>query len=239
MKNTTALLLLFLSVALFYTFTSPYYEKVKVLRVSAGDYQKVLDNITRIAETKDRLLVNYEDVPKAEIERLGKVLPDHVDTVRFAQELDTISSRYGIALKNVRINTASAQNASLPVLPEYEKPYEKTTLSFAFISDYANFRRFLEDLEKSLRIIDVKSLAFTNSESGLTEYQASIDTYWLKALVSDDDATLVKTAAELSSIDFNNDLFAAPAYRFLTDFSIIIPQEPVGRPNPFDAIGRD
>jgi len=239
MKNTTALLLLFLSVALFYTFTRPYYEKVQTLRTSAADYQNVLDNMSRIAETRDQLLVDYNGIPKVEIERLGKVLPDHVDTVRMAQELDTIASAHGIALKNVRIDAASAQDASLPVLPENEKPYNKITLTFGFISNYANFRRFLEDLEKSLRIMDVRGLVFQNSESGLSEYQTSIDTYWLRAPVSESDTTLVKTANELSGIDFKNNLFTALAYRFLTDFSTAIPSEPVGRPNPFDVIGRD
>lgn len=239
MKNTTAIALLILSVGLFYTLTSPYYEKVKVLRASAQDYQNVLNNISRIRETRDQLLVNYEKIPKAELERLGKVLPDYVDTVRMAQELDSIASRYGIALKNVRIDTSAVEAASLPVLPEYAKPYDKAALSFAFIADYANFRRFIEDLEKSLRVMDVKSLVFQNGSSNLTEYQASIDTYWLKEPVSEADTTLVKTAAKLSNINFNNNLFAAPAYRSLTDFSIAIPQEPAGRPNPFDAIGRD
>lgn len=238
MKNTTSIILLLLSIGLFYTFTSPYYDRVTELRASAEDYQNVLNNISRIGETRDQLLVDYEQIPKAEIERLGTVLPDHVDTVRMAQELDTISSRYGISLKNVRIDPRGAQS-SLPVLPEYEKPYDKVTLSFTFIADYANFRRFLDDLEKSLRIMDVKSLAFTNSESELTEYQASIDTYWLREAGAEADTTLVKTATELSNINFDNNLFAAPTYRYLTDFSTVIPPEPVGRPNPFDAIGRD
>ncbi len=180
MKNTTALFLLLLSVALFYTFTSPYYEKVKALSATAAEYQNVLDNLSLIKEKRDELEVNYEQIPKTEVERLAKVLPDNVDTVRLAQELDAIAARYGISMKNVRVDVASAQNGALPVLPENEKPYEKVTLAFSFISNYPNFREFLEDLEKSLRLMDMKSLVFQTGETAFSEYRISIDTYWLK-----------------------------------------------------------
>lgn len=180
MKNTTGIILLILSAALFYTFTSPQYEKVKALSVTAGEYRTVLNNISDIAEQRDELLDSYELIPRTEIERLGKVLPGNVDTVQLALDLDTIAARYGISIKNVRIDDTSINNASLPVLPEYGKPYEKTTVSFSFISNYANFRKFLADLEKSLRLMNVKEVSFQAADSGLYEHQLSIETYWLK-----------------------------------------------------------
>ena len=179
MKNTTAIILLILSGALFYTFTSPQYDKVKALSVTAGDYRGVLANISEIAERRDDLLTSYEAIPRVEIDRLNKALPDGVDTVQLALDLDTIAARYGISVKNVRINT-SAANASLPVLPEYEKPYEKTVVSFSFVSNYANFKLFLADLEKSLRLMNVREVTFLTSEDGLYEHQISIETYWLR-----------------------------------------------------------
>lgn len=180
MKNTTAIILLILSVALFYTFTSPQYDKVKALSVTAGEYRTVLSNISEIAEHRDDLIDSYEAIPRAEIERLGKVLPGNVDTVQLALDLDTIAARYGISVKNVRIDTTSANSGNLPVLPEYGKPYEKTVVSFSFISNYANFRKFLLDLEKSLRLMNVREVSFQAADSGLYEHQVSIETYWLK-----------------------------------------------------------
>ncbi len=56
---------------------------------------------------------------------------------------------------------------------------------------------------------------------------------------SEPDQSLVKIATELSRITFNQGLFATPGYRLFTDFSINVPPQPVGRPNPFDIIGRD
>ncbi len=209
------------------------------MRASALDYKNVLDNLSLITETRDRLLVNYAAIPKTEIERLAKILPDNVDTVKMAQELNSIASRYGLSIKSVRIDKSSAQDAAQPVLPEFEKPYDKIALSFSFVSNYANFRKFTEDLGKNLRIMNVKSLAFVNGPTGSSEYQVSVETYWLKKAVSSADDSLVKTAERLSNITYDQKLFNNPAYRLLTDFSVSPPQEPLGRPNPFEVIGRD
>lgn len=51
-------------------------------------------------------------------------------------------------------------------------------------------------------------------------------------------ANIVKTYAELQSVEFDTKLFTAPAYTNLTDFSAPIPSQPVGRTNPFDLLGR-
>jgi len=50
---------------------------------------------------------------------------------------------------------------------------------------------------------------------------------------------VVKLSDELNSINFDQDILSSPAYLFLTDFSVEVPPQPTGRPNPFDIIGRD
>jgi hypothetical protein len=180
MKNPTNLILIVLSLGLFYTFTSPQYQDMKALQTSANEYRDVIANVSHIAETRDALLVNYEQMPRAELGRLSKILPDNVDTVRLALDLDTIAARYGISIKDVRIETKTDPNAALAVLPDHALPYEKVPVTFTFISNYPNFMKMLGDLEKSLRIMDVKSASFKVSETGLYEHKLTVDTYWLK-----------------------------------------------------------
>jgi hypothetical protein len=50
---------------------------------------------------------------------------------------------------------------------------------------------------------------------------------------------LIELSRELSGINFNQDLFATPGYRQLVDFGSEVLPQPIGRPNPFGAIGRD
>ena len=179
MKNTTAIFLIILSLGLFYTFTNPMYKTVKGITETADGYRSALNNIDEINESRDRLLVNYNSISKSEMERLAKVLPANVDTVRLALDLDNIAGRYGITIQDVVIDNASSQNASQIVLPDHALPYEKTPVSISFVSNYENFKRFLQDLEKSLRIMDVREVNFQVSDAGLYEHSVLIDTYWV------------------------------------------------------------
>ncbi len=180
MKNNTAIILILLSLGLFYTFTNAQYQSVKELQSLANEYDNVLDNASATMELRDSLSVAYGSLPKAEVDRLNKVLPDNIDTVRLALDLDSMASRYGISIKSIRTVMGSNKDASHIVLPENESKYDSATITFSFISSYDNFKRLMADVEKSLRIMDVKSVSFQVGESGFNDYQVSVDTYWLK-----------------------------------------------------------
>ncbi len=181
MKNsTTPFILIILSLGLFYTFISPQYSQVQDLRLSAAEYRNVIDNVSQIAETRDRLLIDYAAIEPLEIERLGKALPDTVDTVRLALDLDTLAARYGVAIKDVSVNTKPNQNSAFVIVSENPLPYEKAIVTFSFISTYDNFINILNDLEKSLRIMDIKTLSFDVLDQGLYEHKITVETYWLK-----------------------------------------------------------
>ena len=179
MKHNTAIVLLLLSIGLFYTFTNSQYREAKELSALANEYQSVLKNISQIVELRDSLLATYATIPVVEIDRMNKVLPDNIDTVRLALDLDSMAARYGISIKNIQTILGTNRNANLIVLPEYESDYETATIMFGFVSSYYNFMRFLADIEKNLRIMDIKSITFQTSDSGFYDYQVSAETYWL------------------------------------------------------------
>lgn len=180
MKSTTALFLIVLAFGLFYTFTKPTYDGAKVLAETSNEYKNILGNIDAIVEARDRLLINYNSISKAEIERLSKALPKNVDTVRLALDLDSIAARYGISIDEVSLDTNSEQNSREISLGSSGTPYERVKVLVSFVSNYDNFRKFLEDLERSLRIMDVKTLNFQVGETALYEHEIMIETYWVK-----------------------------------------------------------
>ncbi|MGB3922164.1 MAG: hypothetical protein WBL19_02720 [Minisyncoccia bacterium] len=50
---------------------------------------------------------------------------------------------------------------------------------------------------------------------------------------------IINLKNDLEKVNFDQSLFASPGYLGLIDFSIAIPDLPVGRVNPFANIGRD
>ncbi|MES2214159.1 MAG: type 4a pilus biogenesis protein PilO [Patescibacteria group bacterium] len=180
MKNSTAVVLILVSIGLFYTFTSDQYQKTKDLRTQAARYEDLLANIDSLTAARDTLLVKYQAMPADDVERLSKVLPPSIDTVRLALDFDSIAAKYGISIKNIQTESKGNDTSGTSGIITGSKAYETTTVSFEFVTSYENFKRFMHDIESSLRIIDVKSLSFDTGDANLSTYKISIETYSLK-----------------------------------------------------------
>lgn len=57
------------------------------------------------------------------------------------------------------------------------------------------------------------------------------------AAASAEEEDLINQLLELKSLRLDESIFSDPHFRSLTDFSVTIPPEPVGRSNPFLPIG--
>lgn len=179
-SNNSAIIMLLLAAGIFYTFTMDQYNEAMVLRATAANYSSALRDASALVELRDRLLVTYESFPETEVDRLNKMLPDNVDTVRLALDLDGMAARHGISIKSVRTTLGPANNPNAIILPEDMGVYGEATVHFSFISNHRNFMELLAELERSLRIMDVKSIRFNATEVGLYDYEVAVETYWLR-----------------------------------------------------------
>ena len=180
MKNNTAIVLILLSVGLFYTFSNGQYKDVQEIQAVANEYRNVLGSASDVVQLRDNLMVTYNMFPVEEIDRINKILPDNIDTVELALDLDTMASAHDISIKSVQTTMNKGDSRGLIVLPENAGVYEKATISISFVANYENFMRLIADIERSLRIMDIKLISFQANDSGLYEYKISAETYWLK-----------------------------------------------------------
>ncbi len=180
MKSSTAFILILISIGLLYTFILPQYDKVNSLRESQTQYESILENVSALEAKRDELLVKYQNMPKQRVDELTKVLPDNVDTVNLAMNLDTIGSKYGISIKSIQSAKADQNNSSTIIQGVPSSPYGSASFNFNFVSTYSNFRKFMQDIEHSLRVTDIQAVSFNSTSNGLYEYDVTIKTYWLK-----------------------------------------------------------
>jgi Tfp pilus assembly protein PilO len=184
MKSSTPIILILIAIGLFYTFIDPQYNKVKELRSEANQFDAMLKDVSQIATMRDALMVQYRGIPKEEMEKLEKALPDNSDIVRLALDLDSIASNYGISIKKIEVGEKAVNDVSAIIIqqPSSAPTYQKETVSFNFVASYDDFRQFVSDMEKSLRIIDIENVEFQvgETESNLYDYKLTIATYWLK-----------------------------------------------------------
>lgn len=198
-KSILSILFIGASIMIFVLYVRPTYDTVQANRVKVARFDEALAKTREIQELKSSLLSRYNLFAGANLDRLQKMLPDHVDNVRLVLDMDGISSSYGIRIQNVAVQETgrdTEENAGGTVLnggAVQSRPYQSLTLQFEVVSTYDEFVLLLRDLESSLRIVDLVSLSvrprsqaplvIDGEESVITEpiytFGVSLRTYWL------------------------------------------------------------
>ena len=125
------------------------------------------------------LLARFNDIALDDRERLEKLLPDHIDSVRLIIDVNNIASQHGMTLKNINLlDSMTEQAGSSLALGPQEARFKAVGLKFSVGGSYDKFRSFMRDLEQSLRLVDVRSISFIADEDDY-DYSVTISTYKL------------------------------------------------------------
>lgn len=175
--------------ALFFLYTKPAYDGVRLIQTQITEYDQALTKAAELQRLKQSLLSRYNTFNPDDVDRLNKLLPDHVDNVRLILDLDTLSSQNGFALQNVVIdaptNAPQGSDQQIVIGPNREI-YDSLTLRFATSGTYPKFVELMKAIETSLRLVDVVSLTMdgdgsaVGSSEPLYRYDITLRTYWLK-----------------------------------------------------------
>lgn len=177
------LILIIVAVGGYFRFTKPVLSDIDTLRAEREKLNTALDNAKQLRTEQDKLLATYREIPPADIERLTKFLPDNVDNVRLIIDINNIAKKSGMTIKNIKINAGEGKSESSVIGSGGTEAVDKGTviLGFSVSGPYVNFQNFLFDLARSLRLVDIDTVAFAAGEqSDSYTYAVTIKTYWLK-----------------------------------------------------------
>jgi Tfp pilus assembly protein PilO len=188
MKNATAILLILISVGLFYVFIDPTYAEIQKQLVEKGAYDEALNNSEKVMGIRDELLNKYNGFLPTDVSRLMKLLPDQINNIRLIIEVDNVAARHNMAIRDVQLAMNSAStDLNDQTLEIIDEPYGTGNITFKVSGTYDEYLSFIRDLEKSLRIIDITDIGFKSSGGGnpsqlveLYEYEMTFNTYWFK-----------------------------------------------------------
>ena len=187
-----AILLVGAAGAIFFYYTKPSYDATKRIQTDILAYNQALDKANELQKLRQALLSRYNTFNQSDIERLSKLLPDHVDNVRLLLDLDSFAGSQGFALQNVSISSApggsNASQTAAGTIGATSETHESLTFGFATQGTYPAFVKFIEALERSLRIVDIVSLSLEPVEAppGVVlpepyySFNVVLKTYWLK-----------------------------------------------------------
>ncbi|MCA9352572.1 type 4a pilus biogenesis protein PilO [Patescibacteria group bacterium] len=183
MKNIISIIVTIISLAAFVLIVQPQYAAIKDMQVRGGQLEGVLDNARKLQSLRDSLLEKRNEIANSDIRRLEKLIPESADNVKLILEFEQIADRYGLSIqaasttKEDESGEQQAQNFDIE-----SKDYGIITLDFTINGGYAEFISFLKDVEKNLRITDIREFSITPPTGLEADYSfnLTIDTYWLK-----------------------------------------------------------
>jgi Tfp pilus assembly protein PilO len=180
MQLITPILMLIISISLFFGFIDPQYKKVAEANRIEKQYNEALNRSKELQQIRESLLSEYNSFKRTDIDRVEKLLPDNIDNVRLVIEIDNMAKKHGLTVRNLNLREEIEPVTKIRTLAVENRDYSSVTLEFSVAASYENLKRLIADLESSLRLVDITSISFRTTGGDFDEYRIMIRTYWLR-----------------------------------------------------------
>lgn len=174
--------LIFIAGALFVTWIDPQYQEIKEKQAEKVRYDETLAKTLEIREFRNNIQNRYNTIDEEDLERLEKMLPTHIDNIRLILDINNVASIRQMTIRDIRINLEDSVSGE-DDLALAQAPYGSVGFQFTVVTTYENFKTFLDDLSRSLRVVDVTSIDISTieDEEDFYRFGVGIRTYWLPA----------------------------------------------------------
>lgn len=199
MKFIFPIILIIIAGVVFFVFTDPILNTPLAVDPTTGeisggvfpllsersDLNTALSSSDTLREASKSLVEKYNNLSESERTGVDKLLPDRIDNVQVVIDINSIASKYGMTIKNIKIGTEgdiqTTRTASRTTTKRATTALNKAAdISFTVTGSYNQLRNFLTDLGRSLRLVDVTGLSFTAGDSDLYQFNVEVKTYWLE-----------------------------------------------------------
>lgn len=168
---------------------SPLKKEVDNLKLQQKNLSVTQSDAKQYATLGQDVVNRYQSLDPSQIQRLKKMVPDAIDTVRLINDVNGIAKSTSMTLKKVDYNPEEIKKGGTEDLRTATENsrllYGSYSIRFAVVGSYKNFLSFVEELENSLRILDITNISFSsnasqNSPQDVYEYTITAKTYWLR-----------------------------------------------------------
>jgi hypothetical protein len=188
------LLLLGASAGIFFLPTygiSAKYADVQAKQAEIKEYENANKSARELVGKRDELLSKDQAISPEEHARLITFLPDNIDPIRFILEMEGIGKKIGMPIKNARYSSVKAVAAPEQAAGSSDVKYGIFTFIFTTEGSYDDLQKMLKEFDRSLRLIDIETISFTQAGTSSTQagapsatdhyiYTVTLKTYWLK-----------------------------------------------------------
>jgi|GEM_PF-1899117 Tfp pilus assembly protein PilO len=208
-KIVTALVFFLAALALGFFYAIPAWSRFGALGDDIAQLEQASGEFDQLIANRDNLLNLINGITKDNLARLDQIFPQGAHASEFLVSVEALTTQNTMALRRIDLvspseNGQSAQNAK-SASGSASQPRPTTTtaaqaagsgsagrekkmsgarqelpFSIQIAGSYENFKRFLIDAERNLRLIDIDEVSFTSTgkRDDSTEYTLKAKTYY-------------------------------------------------------------
>jgi Tfp pilus assembly protein PilO len=183
MKAITAIIIVAVSIGMYFMYISPSIADIRMLTEKNTEYISTLSKSKELKDKRDTLLTSYAAISPADLDRLGKIIPNTFDPVAFAKDMNGMASSNGLVLKNMKISTAPKLDSSsqgVVLTAPVPDAYKTIFVTFTVVGTYEQFVQYLKNMEMSIQLTDIISISVKSSDTPIYEYTVDLSTYSLQ-----------------------------------------------------------
>lgn len=174
-------ILIIFAIGLFFGATVPLLEQISTKKEERQALTDIVGRFNDIRKVKNDLIGAYNLISRGNVERLAEVVPNTVREDELLVVFERVAKSSGLLMKRLDIKLAGKDVSGAFAIKEKENSFSVVTISASLDGSYSSFIEFLKNLEKSLRIMDVKEFSFhvsdTASAASIYEFDIKIDAY--------------------------------------------------------------
>ncbi len=180
MSGISILSYIILTLSIGYAFIYSPMGNLTALLDQKQKYNDSLEMVSNIENKKDELLTKFDTISDTDKKSIETILPSSLDFVRLISQIDAVAAKYGISIDKISSKEISSPAGESTEETQPPKSYQSAIIGFSFIASYDKFNAFMDDLEKSLRILDIRSVKLGIQKDEIYSYSVEFETYWLK-----------------------------------------------------------
>lgn len=176
MKLLVPIILIVISGGIYLGYIDGAYDTVKTLQAEEQQYEDALRQSETLNRVRNELLTTYNNISTRDLDRLDKMLPNNIDSIRLLIDIDGIAAENGVALSDLEAEPSGVDGS--------EGSIGIVRASFTTTATYQVFKNLLRDLESSLRLFDINAISISaptseSAQPGTLRFNVDLQTYWI------------------------------------------------------------
>ena len=154
-------------------FIRPLEARIAITRVATIEGIAAKERFAEQKATFERLRSDLTKVSPTIVDKISRLSPKGRDVPQLLVELEALANETGLLLKDIGVSEGKTES---------EKAFPKGVKSIDLVitvsaGDYSTLKRFLDAVEKNVRLLNVKSFTFAK---GLQSYIINVQAYYME-----------------------------------------------------------